>query len=942
MHDGGTVICHNGSGYDHILLLDEMMKCKEMEPAEVIFNGTRLLYMELKNPVNIRFLDSYKFLSFPLSMLPSAFELESDTEGGISSNICKGFFPHMFNRKENENYIGPYPPPDAYSYGDMRPATAEKFLRWYEEKVEQNPPAVFDFKKELVQYCVNDVVILRLACIKFRTLVQDMTGVDPFGKSITLASLAMAIYRKLFVTEDFEITLSLPSGDGDVERKVVEGVTRGGRTKVDLGDGCGMRDIETLPEGFRVEKKRFISSHVGRVPPGGYRKYFHGYSRSALKWLEYCSVESGLKVYHAGNWSEVGILLQGTGVVYVDGFIPGDGRSLPLKTILSEASDGDTVLNYHGCYFHGCVTCFPLGRHLLHCQRTGRSLDEIYQQTIQRDKKLEQMGFIVITMWEHEFKNMMKEDDDVSLKVSNIPEFQEPLDPRAAFFGGRTETFTLAYSRDGDILPSHITNDDCSGGGGGGESPNKPNSCVEYVDFTSLYPDVQKNQVFPVGHPTVITTNFDTSLRSYFGLVKAKMLAPRELLFPVLPHRCGGKLLFALCRTCAERGVEDAVQARELATCSCSEEERAFVGTWVTPELHLAIEMGYTVLDVYEVYHYEQTTANTTDNFTGKHVDLFGPYVNLLLKMKTESSGFPSGCESDNQKQEYVDNYAKVEGIQLELDNIKPNKPKRLIAKVLLNSLYGKMSQRIGRTRTKIVNGRNPHELVNILTDPTIHLTDFNIVNEETLLLEYELHKEALHSGPTDNVILAAFVTAYGRIKLYSLLKKAGTRAMYADTDSLIYRIDSPEQRFPLGDYLGELTSEIPEDTNIETFLTTGPKSYAYVLSNGESVLKYKGFTLSVDAGEKMNVSSMKQMICHFANQLQDNFSEVEEVGESGGEEELVFDAEVQVSNSRIFRVKRTMSLITRKQIKQYTMTANKRIFNPNLTSIPYGFYGTF
>ncbi len=56
-------------------------------------------------------------------------------------------------------------------------------------------------------------------------------------------------------------------------------------------------------------------------------------------------------------------------------------------------------------------------------------------------------------------------------------------------------------------------------------------------------------------------------------------------------------------------------------------------------------------------------------------------------------------------------------------------------------------------------------------------------------------------------------------------------------------------------------------------------------------------------------------------------------------EEKVIFDAEVVVSDSRIFRVKRTMNLITKKQIKQYTLTANKWVFRPDLTSIPYGFY---
>ena len=42
--------------------------------------------------------------------------------------------------------------------------------------------------------------------------------------------------------------------------------------------------------------------------------------------------------------------------------------------------------------------------------------------------------------------------------------------------------------------------------------------------------------------------------------------------------------------------------------CQCSEEKRAIVGTWCTPELTKAIEVGNTVIDVFEVHHWYTTT----------------------------------------------------------------------------------------------------------------------------------------------------------------------------------------------------------------------------------------------------------------------------------------------------------------------------------------------
>jgi hypothetical protein len=96
----------------------------------------------------------------------------------------------------------------------------------------------------------------------------------------------------------------------------------------------------------------------------------------------------------------------------------------------------------------------------------------------------------------------------------------------------------------------------------------------------SLNPAVLKYEKFPVGHPEVI-------------IAKVKVLPPRNLYHPVLPYTSGGKLKFPLCRTCADN---------ESHPCQCSTDQRAMVGTWCTPELMKAIEKGYKILKIYEVY----------------------------------------------------------------------------------------------------------------------------------------------------------------------------------------------------------------------------------------------------------------------------------------------------------------------------------------------------
>ena len=124
-----------------------------------------------------------------------------------------------------------------------------------------------------------------------------------------------------------------------------------------------------------------------------------------------------------------------------------------------------------------------------------------------------------------------------------------------------------------------------------------------YVDFTSLYPWCNKTTRNVVGHPEIITENF-ADISTYFGLIKCTVLPPKGLLHPVLPYRTKENLMFPLCKTC--------VDTLNQNPCTHSEQERAIRGTWCHVELMKAIEKGYEVLNVHEVWHWEETTDESS------------------------------------------------------------------------------------------------------------------------------------------------------------------------------------------------------------------------------------------------------------------------------------------------------------------------------------------
>lgn len=61
--------------------------------------------------------------------------------------------------------------------------------------------------------------------------------------------------------------------------------------------------------------------------------------------------------------------------------------------------------------------------------------------------------------------------------------------------------------------------------------------------------------------------------------------------------------------------------------------------------------------------------------------------------------------------------------------------------------------------------------------------------------------------GTSSNVFLAAFITAWARIKLYSEMDKLGKSILYHDTDSIFYEstiLNDPHLENFLGDFIDE------------------------------------------------------------------------------------------------------------------------------------------
>ena len=66
---------------------------------------------------------------------------------------------------------------------------------------------------------------------------------------------------------------------------------------------------------------------------------------------------------------------------------------------------------------------------------------------------------------------------------------------------------------------------------------------------------------------------------------------------------------------------------------------------------------------------------------------LFAEYVNIFLKLKQETAGYPSWVQTEDDKDRYIEDYRRAEGIALNKASISKNSDQRNLAKMKFNSM---------------------------------------------------------------------------------------------------------------------------------------------------------------------------------------------------------------------------------------------------------------
>ncbi len=199
-----------------------------------------------------------------------------------------------------------------------------------------------------------------------------------------------------------------------------------------------------------------------------------------------------------------------------------------------------------------------------------------------------------------------------------------------------------------------------------------------------------------------------------------------------------------------------------------------FRGVFFSEELKLAIEHGYTIEKIHEGHEFYESK------------DLFSEYIDFFNRLKTDS---------------------KDEGA-------------RLIAKLMMNSLYGKFGQREKKVTLKTHGGEKNYDIFH-------SLELFEKTNLIQVTNEYRSGHMLVH--------IAAAITSYARMHMAKLAYLPhGEECYYTDTDSVF-----TTKQYPTGPELGSLKLEY------ESVKGNFKNPKAYMLLKHDKIIasKIKGFS---------------------------------------------------------------------------------------------------
>lgn len=372
---------------------------------------------------------------------------------------------------------------------------------------------------------------------------------------------------------------------------------------------------------------------------------------------------------------------------------------------------------------------------------------------------------------------------------------------------------------------------------------------IGYYDFTSLYPSVQHCEThayddfpgthFPVGPPTfarwpatLSPSDLEQRMRGKTGFLKIDFKSVKYTTHPTLHHLATGPVIYD-----DETGTVSGDKKLLFANVDVREQ------TYAWPELQEALRCReIEVTRIHDALLFDQGT------------NVFQDYVNYFFMLKDKA---------EREK----------------------NKGLRALAKLLLNSLWGKLGQRSYPVREWVTHKDRLAYLFKMFDEGKFVLKQFRNPEANRVWFEYEIPEDFNNLTATAPQI-AAYVSMWGRVILHrKVLSVHGQRVLYCDTDSAIIYLRKNDSVPFVGKGLGFLANEVEknledagykkgvdfEEPYISSAVFVAPKTYAYQIScakKGPLCTKttHKGFEPSYKNRQVINYESMKRLVWRHYN----------------------------------------------------------------------------
>lgn len=424
----------------------------------------------------------------------------------------------------------------------------------------------------------------------------------------------------------------------------------------------------------------------------------------------------------------------------------------------------------------------------------------------------------------------------------------EAYNERDAFFGGNTNVFK-----------AYVNVEKCNEHR---DIMDQPLMEICKEDVTSLYPFVCSFRALPIGKPEFISFQRVERHRldptgtvddRYFGYVKCKVSPDPKEYIGLLPHKdVSGRLMFTL-------------------------EQK--VGWWFTEELYFAMQHNYIVDEVYQVVHYDEN--NRSDTF-------MRGYMEYWLREKLECEGWD---KLSNREGDLTDEEKEAVCEEVYIANGRIAKPRkecvrfdpagRAIAKLFLNSLWGKLGQINDASHSCDVTGMP--ELTYLLNESKLDVNKFTFrcCGEWTMKLTYQKTVGMMKPNPRINPAVASAVTAWARSYLTSRMYLVGPENLiYCDTDSVTYLRQVNTVRQPTGGSLGQWKDEIDPGKKLVLFCGAAPKFYTCIYMNEDGTYyqetKIKGVCQTVTNKERLTKKAFMSMILDYVYEGDENTIELD------------------------------------------------------------------